>query len=65
MLSTEADGNIRLLQWDMPDESRMRESRSYGLTRRGRLEDLSFTLACLEAQERKYNNRTSEENVTA
>jgi len=28
----------------MPDESRIRETRPFGLTRRGRLEDLSFTL---------------------
>ncbi|MDO8724808.1 MAG: hypothetical protein Q7J35_01910 [Candidatus Methanoperedens sp.] len=49
----------------MPDESRIPEIGSFGLTRRGRLKDLSFTLACLEAQERKYNNRTCEEDVTA
>lgn len=35
---------ISLLLWDMPDESRIREIRSFGLMRRWRLKDLCFTL---------------------
>ncbi len=34
----------RLLLWDMPEESRIRETRPFGLTRRGRSKVLSFTL---------------------
>jgi hypothetical protein len=30
--------------WDMPDENRILETRQFGLTRRRRLKDLSFTL---------------------
>jgi len=35
---------IHLLQWDKPNESRIREIRTYGLMRRGWPQGLPFTL---------------------